>query len=192
MEIQRLTRSRAVDVTDALAYAMHHDPLFTWLFPDEPGRADLLPLILGDLVRQSLDTDRVLVDDSGRTASLWIRRGPATAHAEESDEEPTDEDRDLFAPYVERLTVFRREVGRHTPARPHLYLSVIATLPGARGRGVGGAMLAHRLADADLPVYLEATTERGRALYLRHGFEDTGDPVTLPDGPTLYPMLRPL
>ncbi|QYN34952.1 hypothetical protein K1T35_42510 [Pseudonocardia sp. DSM 110487] len=47
-------------------------------------------------------------------------------------------------------------------------------------------------ADADgLPAYLEATSLRSRSLYERHGFRDAGDPIQLPDGPSLWPMWRP-
>jgi hypothetical protein len=56
---------------------------------------------------------------------------------------------------------------------------------GARqGTDLGSAMLRHRLARADtdgLPTYLEASSPRGRALYLRHGFADLGEPVRVAD-----------
>ena len=40
-----------------------------------------------------------------------------------------------------------------------------------------------------VPAYLEATSERNKLLYLRHGFEVT-DEIPLPDGPTMWPMWR--
>lgn len=43
---------------------------------------------------------------------------------------------------------------------------------------------------AAVPVYLEASTPRNRALYERHGFRDHGEPIPLPDGPRLQPMWR--
>jgi hypothetical protein len=39
------------------------------------------------------------------------------------------------------------------------------------------------------PVYLEATSDRNRALYERHGFRAHGD-IRLPDGPSLWRMWR--
>jgi len=39
------------------------------------------------------------------------------------------------------------------------------------------------------PAYLEATNEGNQRLYLRHGFEVTAE-ITLPDGPTMWPMWR--
>lgn len=185
MEITRLVPGTEDEATALLAHAMHNDPLFVWLFPENDVRASLLRYVMAGLVAQGLAGDRVLVDGSGNAASAWILR-PVVGrdHDQGIPEEP-------FAPYAERLDLLREEVDARTPATPHLYLSVVATLPTARGRGLGGAMLAHRLADARLPAYLEASTEQSRALYLRHGFEDTAGAIRLPGGPTLYPMLRP-
>ena len=66
---------------------------------------------------------------------------------------------------------------RHPRREPHLYLSCMGVVGGRQGAGLGSAMLRHRLerADADgLAAYLEASSPRSRALYLRHGFEDLG------------------
>ena len=46
------------------------------------------------------------------------------------------------------------------------------------------------LTGVDVPVYLEASAARNVPLYERHGFRLTGEPVTLPDGPTVWPMWR--
>jgi hypothetical protein len=40
-----------------------------------------------------------------------------------------------------------------------------------------------------VPAYLEATSERNKQLYLRHGFDVT-DEIPLPDGPMMWPMWR--
>lgn len=40
-----------------------------------------------------------------------------------------------------------------------------------------------------VPAYLEASSERNKALYLRHGFEVVGE-IKLPDGPRMWPMWR--
>lgn len=81
------------------------------------------------------------------------------------------------------------------PDVPHWYLASMAVVPESRGRGVGTAVLRHRLAQADVerqPVYLEASTPRSAALYARHGFTPCGTPIALPDdGPLLHPLWRP-
>lgn len=42
---------------------------------------------------------------------------------------------------------------------------------------------------SQLPAYLEATSERNQALYVRHGFHVTGA-IPLPQGPTAWAMWR--
>jgi GNAT superfamily N-acetyltransferase len=80
------------------------------------------------------------------------------------------------------------------PEEPHWYLHFLATEPTRQGRGIGSAVLKPMLDTCDaqgLPAYLEATSERNRALYLKNGFEDRGEPLRLPDnGPLMYPMWR--
>jgi hypothetical protein len=41
-----------------------------------------------------------------------------------------------------------------------------------------------------IAAYLEASDERTRDLYLRHGYTDHGEPIELPDGRSMYPMVR--
>ena len=52
-----------------------------------------------------------------------------------------------------------------------------------------GARTQARPADG-IPAYLEASDERTRRIYLRHGYADYGSPIRLPDGPSMYPMTR--
>jgi GNAT superfamily N-acetyltransferase len=70
----------------------------------------------------------------------------------------------------------------------------VGTEPARQGQGVGAAVMQPVLDVCDrdrLPAYLEATCERNRGLYLRHGFRDVGEPLTLPgNGPEVYPMWR--
>jgi GNAT superfamily N-acetyltransferase len=81
----------------------------------------------------------------------------------------------------------------HPMNKPHHYLAFLAVHPDRQGAGLGRALLAHHLAlldDENVPAYLEATGPRNRALYVRHGYKLLM-PVTIPDGPDLYPMWRP-
>ena len=47
-----------------------------------------------------------------------------------------------------------------------------------------------RADDEGMPAYLEATSERNRALYLRHGFEDLEKVHWPGGGPPLWLMWR--
>jgi GNAT superfamily N-acetyltransferase len=75
---------------------------------------------------------------------------------------------------------------------PHQYLFVLGTRPEWQSHGFGSALLRSVLDPCDedgTPAYLEASSERNKQLYLRHGFE-VMTPVRLPDGPPLWCMWR--
>jgi len=67
---------------------------------------------------------------------------------------------------------------RQRPDEPHWYLGEIGVSAARRGRGIGSRLLAHRLRHVDEQrgaAYLESSTPRNRALYVRHGFEPRGE-----------------
>ena len=72
-------------------------------------------------------------------------------------------------------------------------IRVLAAAPGRQARGLGGALLQPILDRCDRDghgAYLEATTSRGRDLYLRYGFAMLEE-VALPGGgPLLWRMWR--
>jgi len=81
----------------------------------------------------------------------------------------------------------------HRPTEPHWFLAMIGVGDGARGSGVGSALLASRLAAVDAagsPAYLESSTEHNRRLYARHGFE-TLSIITAVEGARPAAMWRP-
>jgi ribosomal protein S18 acetylase RimI-like enzyme len=82
--------------------------------------------------------------------------------------------------------------GAAHPHEPAWYLQFLGVDPAYQGRGLGSALLRDVLDAADesgQAAYLEASSDRNRALYERHGFAHLGD-LTLPDGPTAYAMWR--
>jgi GNAT superfamily N-acetyltransferase len=110
---------------------------------------------------------------------------------------PADYDAQLAAatgPYLPRFLALDAAMqAGHPMEKAHHYLNFIAVHPDHQGRGLGSALLAHRLSDLHrqgMPAYLEATNRRNIALYLHHGFAVVGA-VRVPDGgPTLYKMWR--
>lgn len=83
--------------------------------------------------------------------------------------------------------------GRGHPAEPHWFLDYIGVDAGSRSRGTGSALMAPVLERCDaerIGAYLNAGSERSRALYARHGFEVTRR-IDLPrGGPPLWSMWR--
>ena len=118
------------------------------------------------------------VDGDGRVlgAALWDRidRAPKTPADLEGDGAGGGIDLALLGDAWGLLTRDTAACLAERPARPHWYLYLLAV--GARGMGIGSALLDHGLARADasgLPAHLEATSEGAARLYERHGFRTT-------------------
>ena len=85
------------------------------------------------------------------------------------------------------------EMQEHHPSAPHWYLLYVGVEPSRRGQGIGSALLQPVLEHCDeqrLPAYLEATNDRNRVLYRRHGFADRDEVVLPAGGPAVLPMWR--
>ncbi|MCO1658948.1 GNAT family N-acetyltransferase [Pseudonocardia humida] len=165
-----------------LAAAFAEDPLARWLLPG--GAAAAAEAVFRPVVRESAAHDELAASADGSAVAVWLPRAPGPAHGVG----------ELPAELPPRLRTFLALIGqRHPRDREHLHLVFLGVAPDAQGRGLGGALLRRRLSRADaegVPAYLEASSARSRQLYERHGFRDAGDPITLPDGPPLWPMWR--
>jgi ribosomal protein S18 acetylase RimI-like enzyme len=65
----------------------------------------------------------------------------------------------------------------HSQTEPHAYLSLLATDPAHRGRGIAQSLVRENLADFDaqgLPTYLESTNPVNDHRYERLGFARVG------------------
>lgn len=183
---------RAVDrpehgaVLSALASAFDADPFAAWLFPEPSRRAGLQAGFYLALLDHPGAEGHLAGDGEG--AAIWLRLQAG---------EHLHDDRDGTAPpdSMARLrSVGEALAARHPVDEPHRYLAVMGVAAARQGRGIGTTLLRHGLERADRDgtgTYLESSSPRSRALYLRHGFTDLGEPVRLEDAPPLYPMWRP-
>ncbi|MGH8880461.1 MAG: GNAT family N-acetyltransferase [Stackebrandtia sp.] len=191
-------RSATEDDFDALVTAQQSafadEAVVGWVTANSDRSNGLGGKIVGLMVREILTEDELIIAvDAGRIVglSMWqdldSARRPRSAAGELAALGTGDA-------ALERVAVVHRTVAEQHPDLPHLYLASMGVIPECRGRGIGGALLRHRLAEADvsgLPAYLEASTTRSRDLYARHGFTEHGSPIALPaGGPELYPMWR--
>jgi GNAT superfamily N-acetyltransferase len=75
----------------------------------------------------------------------------------------------------EPLTASARSLALSTNERnKYFYVFFVGTRLDRRGRGLASALLRHyqsHATDAQLPIWLEATTAKSRDIYLRLGFE---------------------
>jgi ribosomal protein S18 acetylase RimI-like enzyme len=178
-------------LVETLVAAFVDDPVMTWWIPDGHRRPQILRAFFEITVDVNQPHDELYITDPTPVAgAIWIPPGcqPAGEDAEQ-----------LVAWYVEaaeetseRLLAAFELMDEIHPQEPHDYLFFLGTRPEWQSRGLGSALLRDVLERCDAegrPAYLEATSLGSQRLYLRHGFEVTGE-IRLADGPPMWPMWR--
>ncbi|MCH5677346.1 GNAT family N-acetyltransferase [Streptomyces gilvus] len=180
-------------VVRLLDEAFQDDPVSSWVFPGAEHRRARHPGLMAAFTDLVLAEGRVDLTEDASACALWLPM-PADPHADDSDEDGPAQLRAAVDPDNERVELIGRLTeDLHPTGRAHEYLWMIGVTPKRQGEGLGTALIQHVLARCDregLPAYLEASSARSRALYERLGFELVGEPLTLPDGPHMWPMWR--
>ncbi|MGZ8738006.1 MAG: GNAT family N-acetyltransferase [Nocardioides sp.] len=188
---RRATPADAGALSSTLASAFRDDPIFRWCMPDAHKRDLHLATWFRVVVDALLEHEETYCTDDAAGVALWVPPNVA----------PLTEDQgarlgavtaDMGAAGLGRTAALSSVMEASHPRDPHLYLWFAGVHATRQGQGWGGRLLASRLARADeeaMPAYLEATSERNRALYERHGFEVTGE-LTVDGSPTLWQMWR--
>jgi GNAT superfamily N-acetyltransferase len=185
IEVRTATPADTHDVVRVLAAAFDDDPVTRWLVPDR----SLVPLFRAHLLTANAaqqHVDLALLDGEPAGAAIWQEPGYRVSTW-----------RQLAA--IPRYAVaLRRNLGRGASlesamhgARPREEVWYLAGVGAARrGRGVGSALLRHRLDRVTGPSYLESSKRENIPLYERFGF-GLRESLQIPDGPELWPMWRP-
>ncbi|MFD0418032.1 GNAT family N-acetyltransferase [Streptomyces sp. NPDC127108] len=190
--IRRAEESDRAEVVGLLDEAFMWDPVSSWVFPDEEWRRKRHGGLMEAFLDMALAEGYVDIAEDGSGVALWwsVPAGPAPEGAADG---PVHL-RQVVDPGNERVeTIGRLTMEIHPSDRPHQYLHMIGVKPERQGKGIGSALVAPVLARCDregLHAYLEASSVRGRELYLRLGFTDLGSALDLPDGPRMWPMWR--
>lgn len=178
------------DLTAVIAAAFHDLPPAVWLVPDESEREKIFPDYFRIFVEHATSHGEVYTVGDGAGVALWF---PAS---DDPAPPPTDYDERLTAvcgAHVDRFRLFDELMDQRHPHEPHDYLAMLGCLPKLQNNGFGSTLLRHRhrgLDERGIPAYLEASSERSRDLYLRHGYRPHGAPYRLPDGPQMWPLWR--
>lgn len=183
-----------------LAAAFDEDPLYVHLFPDPEQRRRLQRLLWDAVLRFSLRYGVVLAAPEMAGVAAWltpgameltpwrqVRSGLALPRAVMRF--PRQARRRTLA-YLSHLDRLGREV---MGERACWYLWVLGVAPSARGRGIGGSLLAPVLERADrevLPCYLETFNERDVGFYERFGYRVVWSGSMPDEGIPLWTMLR--
>lgn len=187
-------RARTLETAAVLARAFAADPVGSALVPPDRPVERLTRLFRADIERALAGPhaiDLALDAGTGRILGATIWEGPGGRALD-----------GLLGslraiPYALRGAgplfgrLVRSEVAgsRARPTEAHWYLAAIGADPAAARRGVGRALLTHRLGAIDragLPAYLESSKPANDPYYERYGFAGIG---TLDDG-ELPPMTR--
>jgi GNAT superfamily N-acetyltransferase len=177
--VRQATETERQVALDVLVEAFADDPVAAWLFPDPGERAHHLAAFHRPLVAAG----ETYLTGRGEGAAVWLAVAEGRSPYEGAPEVGGARLRALGEALTER----------HPAHAAHLYLPCMGVVAARQGTGLGSALLRHRLTRADtdgVPAYLEASSPRSRALYLRHGFTDLGEPVRVADSPPLCPMWR--
>lgn len=162
-----------------------------WLIPDRDAGREIFPRYFRMYVERAFADGLVHTTPDLAAVALWMIPGSGPAGPPGGYDERLAE---ITGPWVNRFHIFDAELdARHPAGTQHHHLAILAVAPGWQGQGIGTALLnAHHAALDQLGVtaYLEASSERTRRIYLRHGYTDHGAPIHLPDGPDMHPMVR--
>ncbi|KGM49257.1 GNAT family N-acetyltransferase [Pseudooceanicola atlanticus] len=180
------SRTPADQALSIIQSAFEQDPPVRWLYPSDADYQRYFPDFAAALGAPAFTEGTLALNAAA--AALWVQPGS------EPDEAALGALIERSIPAHRQADVFAviEEMGAHHPEEPHWYLPVLGTHPEMQGRGHGAALLRPVLEVCDrtgVSAYLEATTERNRALYARHGFEATAE-IRVADCPPLTAMVR--
>lgn len=191
-----ILRDATLDERDAIVAlidtAFFSLPANQYLVPDRGQRSAIMRRYFALHVDHALahGTTHVAVHNGTVVgAALWY---------ESDDPGPTNYDQALVDAvgdqHTDRFRAFDNQLHQHTPTTDHTYLGFLAVTPDRQSHGIGSLLLHfqhHDLDRAHQPAYLVASSERSRALYLRHGYTDASHRLlTLPNGGCMYRMWR--
>ena len=189
--VRKATGQDLPAVVETLTAAFFDDPLMSWWVLDPARRSEILRAFFEIIVDVNHPHDELYTTSTvPAAAAVWVPPGcqPSGQDAERLVARCVDAAEETS----ERLLAAFELMDQHHPQQPHAYLFLLGTRPQWQSRGLGSALLREVLERCDrdaTPAYLEASSEGSKQLYLRHGFEVTGE-IPLPDGPSFWPMWR--
>lgn len=196
--VRAATRSDIPELARVLGLAFADDPIIGWLIPGAETRAERAAVMFATMVRRqflALGAVDVVVDDAGAIAgaAVWAPSGGDSTPSALAQLRMMP---GLFRAFRGKLQVAARlaeGMARHHPTEPHWYLAFIGTLPAARGRGFGQALLSERLTHCDevgAASYLESSKPENVPYYERFGYRADGELDLTGGGPPMWPMWR--
>lgn len=181
-------------VAGALGAAFVGDPWIAWIVAADRHQDRITALQVSLLTAVGIPHGEVwLAEQEGAVAggALWLRADhpvPALAWAQVAATEAS-----LMGDGHSRAGPAAAATRHLRPVTPHHLLATLGVVAAARRRGIGSALLAPVLAEADaegVDAYLETSTERNLRFYARLGFEVSGHVSVPGGGPPVWGMTR--
>ena len=196
MTVRQAGKADIDPVTETITLAFAGDPVWgPALAPPDDG-IDHLAAYWRRFVASSHEQGGLWTLDDGAAVAVWIPPGgqeldePGLATLEAFNLATLGPDRAR-----ELHELYDRFETNHPTAEPHAYLSLLATHPDHRGKGVGQALLAETLRTWDMlgvPSYLESTNPANDHRYERAGFRRVGGFTAVRDDAPISTMWRPV
>lgn len=193
--VRRASPGDAGVLVDVLTSAFVDDAPMRWAFPDPGRRREIVPEFFRAFFDLSVAHEGAFTTEERDAVLLGL---PPEASVPTGEESERFEARLALAAgeYADALRTILRMQAEHHPRDigPHFYLGFGCVAPEHRGAGLLGGLVGHVLRDCDrqeVAAYLEASSPGGEAVARAHGFAPIGQPIDLPDGPSLRPMWRP-
>lgn len=182
-------------VTETLTLAFLHDPVWSVALARPDGSTDHRAAYWQLYVQGALRHSTVFMTEDGSAVSVWIPPG-GTELSNAGEEALERLVRATLEPAAVRaiFELWERFAANHPRDEPHAYLSLLATHPHHRGRGLGQRLLAEDLERWDaagVPAYLESTNPGNDHRYERAGFWRVGRFRAVLDDAPISMMWRP-
>jgi ribosomal protein S18 acetylase RimI-like enzyme len=188
------TRDDVDCVTETLTLAFLDDPVWGVALARPDGSTAHHAPYWRQYVEGALRYSTVFMTDGASAVSVWIP--PGGDELSDVQEAAVEQ---LVATALEPAAVrgmfelWQRFATNHPHETPHAYLSLLATHPDHRGRGIGQRLLAEDLARFDaggLATYLESTNPGNDHRYERLGFRRIGGFQAVLDNAPISTMWR--
>ena len=181
-------------VVETVTLAFLDDPVWAWAFPDADRRAEHYRVWWAMGIVCSIGQGAVwMTDPDAAAVAVWVPPGGRELSPEdELRVEPMLRDQ-LGAVHAEQVLELLSRFDSHHPGEDFHYLSLLATHPEHRGRGLGIGLLASRLAELDAlgePSLLESTNPVNHARYARLGYRQIDEFHAPSGGPPVAVMWR--
>ncbi|MEO8093732.1 MAG: GNAT family N-acetyltransferase [Pseudolysinimonas sp.] len=182
-------------VTEMIALAFEDDPTWGTALARTDGDVAHHRAYWRIFVEGAMTHRMIYLSADGASVAVWIPPG-GDEMSDEQEQQLRDVVAENLAPDVHEamFALWERFDTNHPQVEPHAYLSLLATHPDHRGKGIAQALLRENLAEFDrqgLPTYLESTNPANDHRYERAGYAKVGSFEGF-GGSTVSTMWRPV